>query len=313
MVATTFDPKLATTMATFCQFTYAQYQAGLLDPSYNGSLSQLPPGLQPSPPPIPAGFVQTASFKAPEIDIGHSSPMLNAVRGPAVDLTDLAKLQAMTAGVRDVFFGFAGTWNGTNILALRGTQSPEEWLADLSVVQVDVPLVWFNHDKLQIAKAHLGFLLLYAFLYEQVLAAARGFNTSQPCYATGHSLGHALAVFSALTTDIEVYKLAGSAGMVQLYSFAGPRVGDPTFADAYNFFLPSSFRVVNLSDVVPIVPPTSIFGYQYQHVGQEWSYLDQTGNVDTNHSLAVNYVPAVGPPKGPVESNAPRTYPTSGL
>ena len=305
-MAATFDPTLATTMSVFCELTYAQYQAGLQNPNYDGSVAGLTP-------PPPSGFVQTASFKAPEIDIGHNSSLLRAVQGSQINLTDVAQLESLTAGLLDVYFGFAGTWNGVNVLALRGTQSPEEWIADLSVVQVDVPLLWFSDGKLQVAKAHLGFLLLYALLYEQVLAAAQGFSTSDPCYVTGHSLGHALAVFSALTTKLQVYGVGAGSDMVQLYSFAGPRVGDPIFADAYNFFIPSSFRVVNLSDVVPVLPPTSIFGYQYQHVGQEWSYLFQTGNVGTNHSLVDNYVPAVTPPTGPVETNAPRTYPTSGL
>jgi hypothetical protein len=306
MASTTFDSTLATTLAVFCELTYAQYQEGLTNPQYDGSVA----GLQPPP---PQGFVQTATFKAPEIDIGHSSPLLRAVQGPAVDLTDIAALRSLTTGVQDVFFGFAGTWNGMNIVALRGTQSPEEWLADISVVQVDVPLVWFNDGKFQIAKAHLGFLVLFAFLYEQVLAALKAFDTSAPCYVTGHSLGHALAVFSALVAKLEVYGVAAASTAVQLYTFAGPRVGDPTFAGAYDFFLPQSFRVVNLSDVVPIVPPTSIFGYQYQHVGQEWSYLFQAGDVGNNHGLVYNYIPAVTPPTGPVETDAARTYPTSGL
>ena len=177
-----------------------------------------------------------------------------------------------------------------------------------------MPLVWFSCGRFQIAKASVGFLLVYAFLYEQVLAAAKAFNSSYPLYVTGHSLGHALAVFAALTADLQVYGGGGLLGQVQMYSFAGPRVGDPAFSGAYNFLLPASFRVVNLSDVVPVVPPSSIFGYQYSHVGQEWSYLFQTGDVGDNHGLVDNYIPAVAPSTGsPVETNAPRSYPNSGI
>jgi hypothetical protein len=310
MVSTTFDSGLATSLAALIEKAYEQYAKGLQDPSYDGSIT---------PPP---GFVQTAAFKAPEIDIGHSSPLLRAVQGPAVanNLTDLSRLEALTAGLRKVYFGFAlqpapgvSPSPGMNILVFRGTRSPEEWIADLSAVQVEVPLLWFNHGKLRLAKAHLGFLLLYAFLYEQVLTAARGFDTSLPCYSTGHSLGHSLATLAALTADIAVYEGEGLEGLVQLYSYAGPRVGDPAFAGAFDALIPSAFRIVNLSDVVPVLPPTSIFGYQYQHVGQEWSYLFQTGDVESNHALVDNYIPAVTPPTGPVETDAPRTYPTSGL
>jgi triacylglycerol lipase len=308
MVSTTFDTGLATSLAELVEKAYDQYKKGLTDPTYDGKITP------------PKGFEQIAAFKAPEIDIGSRSTLLRSVQGSAVDLTDTATLQAMTVGVRDVFFGFAlrpkagfSPSPAKNILVFRGTQSAEEWLADLSVVQVDVPLVWFNDGKLQLAKAHLGFLLLYAFLYEQVLTAAKGFDTSLPCYCTGHSLGHPLASFAALTTDLQVYGGTGLEGLVQLYTYAGPRVGDPTFAAAFDGLIPAGFRVVNLSDVVPVVPPTSIFGYLYQHMGQEWSYLFQTGNVDTNHSLLDNYIPAVSPPTGPVETDAPRSYPTSGL
>ena len=63
-----------------------------------------------------------------------------------------------------------------------------------------------------------------------------------------------------------------------------------------------------------VLPPSSIFGYQYSHVGQEWSYLFQTGDVGDNHGLVDNYIPAVAPSTGsPVETNSPRSYPNSGL
>jgi triacylglycerol lipase len=197
---------------------------------------------------------------------------------------------------------------------LRGIQSVEEWLDDLGIAHIDVSLVWFSDGCLQIAKVVGGLPARLRLLYEQVLAAAKAFNSSYPLYVTGHSLGHALAVFAALTADLQVYSLGGLSGQVQMYSFAGPRVGDPAFSGAYDALLPASFRVVNLSDVVPVVPPSSIFGYQYSHVGQEWSYLFQTGEVAGNHSLLDNYIPTVAPTTGsPVETNAPRTYPNSGI
>jgi len=307
MASMTFDPAWAGQLAQMVETAYGQYATGLTDPNYNGAIT---------PPP---GFVQTAAFKAPEVDIGKSSKLLAALLGPAVSLTDKLLLQGLTIGFRDVWYGYAlapaaGAKNPANVLVFRGTRTIEEWIEDISVDQVDVPLLWFNHDKLKLAKASVGFLLVYAFLYDQVLAAAQAFDTSIPLYVTGHSLGHATAVFAALTADIEVYSLGGLTGQVQMYSFAGPRVGDPVFSEAYDSLLPASFRVVNLSDVVPVLPPASIFGYLYAHVGQEWSYLFQTGEVADNHSLEVNYLPAVAPATAsPVETDAPRVYPNSGI
>lgn len=117
-------------------------------------------------------------------------------------------------------------------------------------------------------------------------------------------------MLAAAVVDLLVYGGQGIAGQVQMYSFAGPRPGDPVFASAYDLLLPASFRVVNLSDVVPIVPPTEIFGLSYAQVGTAWSYLDQTGDVGGNHSLADNYQPAV---QAKVETAAPRHFPNNGI
>jgi predicted lipase len=124
---------------------------------------------------------------------------------------------------------------------------------------------------------------------------------------TGHSLGAALAVLTSPTVD-----LLTANNDVRMYNFAGPRVGNPAFAGAYSEFVAQSYRVVNLTDVVPFLPPTQIFGWDYAHVGEEWSFLNQSGNVTYNHGLISpkNYTAAVNQQ---VPTNAPRTYPVTGL
>ena len=97
--------------------------------------------------------MQTAAFKAPEVDISRSSKLASAVLRRAVDLTRLASLHAsLTTGIRDVWFGYAlapapGAANPVNVLVFRGTQSVEEWLEDLAIAQIDVPLVWFSDGR----------------------------------------------------------------------------------------------------------------------------------------------------------------------
>ena len=113
------------------------------------------------------------------------------------------------------------------------------------------------------------------------------------------------AVLAAYDIAINVQ---GIKDQLQLYTFAGPRVGDPVFANNYNELVPNSYRVVNLADVVPLTPPTKILKHTYQHVGEEWSYLNQTGDISSNHSLNNNYVPAV---QQGVETNQPRNYPSA--
>ena len=43
-----------------------------------------------------------------------------------------------------------------------------------------------------------------------------------------------------------------------LYTFASPKVGDIAFRNYYKLQVASSFRFVNLFDVVPLLPPRNI-------------------------------------------------------
>ncbi|MEG4167375.1 MULTISPECIES: lipase family protein [unclassified Microcoleus] len=244
-------------------------QYGKKDPKYDGSI--VPPD----------GYTQIASFKRPEIS--NSSQL---------------QLQSPVNDSREVYFGFALTSETNNIITLRGTQSLYEWITNLSALQDD-----YDSSDDKRGKIHLGFKFIYDKLSQQIREAARQFDTLKPCYVTGHSLGGALAVLAA--TDIAVH-INGLKDQVQMYSYGGPRIGDPVFASFYNELIPSSYRVVNLADVVPVLPPTHIYDCTYQHVGQEWSYLWQKGDIGENHYLVSNYLPAVS---SEVEKDKPLIYP----
>lgn len=83
-------------------------------------------------------------------------------------------------------------------------------------------------------------------------------------------------------------------------------------------FVPDTFWIANLADVVPVLRPTSVsvavrnvpYTFTYGDAGQEWSYLWQTGDLGGNHAMATNYLPAAS---AGVATDAPRTYPASGL
>ncbi len=256
-------------LAHCCKLAVEQYEKGKKDPTYDGSITP------------PAGYIQIAAFKAPEIDISTTSQARTSVE-------ELAK----------VYFGFALTSATNNIIALRGTQTVYEWVTDLAGFQIN-----YDPSNDKYGKVHVGFYTIYEELAEQIRRAASKFSTLVPCYVTGHSLGSALAVLAA--TDIAMH-VNGLKEQLQMYSYAGPRVGDPVFASFYNGLIPNSYRVVNLADVAPILPPTKILKYTYQHVGQEWSYLWQTGDIEGNHFLMSNYLPAVNLQ---VETDQPRRYP----
>jgi hypothetical protein len=295
-----YDPALSKLLVEVCELTYVQYQNGLPQGN-NGKI-------QP-----PTGYTQIASFTAPEIDLSQLKLLQSAQAGPLVsrETTGSAevrqRVKALFPNLQDVYFGFALTSSSYNIIGLRGTLSDFEWALDASIPQVPVPLVWYSDGKLQLAKVHLGFLIFFAMLADQILAAAKQFNPALPCVITGHSLGGALAVLAA-----PALRLLSSLQNIQMYNYAGPRVGDPIFVDAYNFFVPQSYRVVNLADLIPMLPPSQIFHWQYGDVGQEWSFLNQSGNIAGNHALIGpdNYTKAVN--LG-VPTDAPRVYPVTGL
>src|SRR5690348_411602 len=261
-----YDTTLSKLLAQVCELTYVQYQE---PKDKKGKI--IPPN----------GYTQIASFTAPEINPTHVR-LLNqsTLAGPLPPLVpqniqSSAQVQdrvhALSPQIQDVYFGFALTSSAYNIIALRGTQSDFEWTLDATIPQVPVPLVWYTDGKFQFAQVHLGFLIFFAMLADQILAAAKQFNPALPCLVTGHSLGGALAVLASPALQI-----VNPSQMFLMYNFAGPRVGNPTFVDAYNFWVPQSYRVVNLADMIPMLPPTQIFQWQYGDVGEEWSFLNQS-------------------------------------
>ena len=326
--ATGYDTATAQFLSSMVGLAYAQFDT----PWPNG---QIPAGQ------LPNGYTQVAAFKVPELDLDAAIKQFLAANPDLLPLTHPGTLAALDAATQatlnqrlatalDQFaslsqvpiatgtgsatpssivpqwFGFAlaptsGNPGAPNIIAIRGTRTIEEWALDATAYQVPVPLVWFNNqDQLVAARVHLGFLILFAFLRPQLDAAFTQF-ASAGTQVAGHSLGSALATLAAVYTQV-----VGVDGTVQMYNQASPRVGDPEFVGAFNALVPNAYRIVNLSDLVPELPPTTLTlplqgTVTYGHVGQEWDYLWQTGDVGGNHFYDTNYSVAV--------TNG---YPTSG-
>ena len=128
-------------------------------------------------------------------------------------------------------------------------------------------------------KTETGFTTVYESIRLPIiqevnaLASASGYTS---LYITGHSLGGALTIVSAPD-------LAAQTPFAQpiVYSFAGPRAGDPIFAALYDGAIKNSWRVVNTYDEAPKVPPeiTVVIGpapdfkqefFFYEHVDGEY-------------------------------------------
>lgn len=211
-------------------------------------------------PTLPPGFIQSALIKA----------------NPA-HLSTLPEQHPANAMAKDThIFGLMGhdTATGTAFVSFRGSADVADWIADVDFVPAPyTPVVGFG-------QVHGGFQDIYHCIRDSIAAnlpaATQGCNQ---ILITGDSLGAALAVLAA--PDIAL-AMPPNTIEPRLTTFAGPRVGLPDFAAAFDAAIECCYRVVNFLDIVPLVPPSP-----YVHVGAEIA-VDSGGAIDVGwrHSLA---------------------------
>jgi triacylglycerol lipase len=197
---------------------------------------------------LPAGYTLVSAINA---DSQQAAPAM-ALANP--DQQRLANQTVLESSI----FGLVA-WSATDqtaLIALRGTKTLVEWLAD-----VDAPAIPYLPDPAS-GCAHMGFLLVYQHIRNsiQTLLTAKC-STAKRILITGHSLGGALAMLCGL----DVVKNSTVRVVPELHTFAGPRTGDPKLAGIFDAAIPICNRVVNFLDVVPQVPVPPV----YQHVGKE--------------------------------------------
>src|SRR5712692_2174233 len=143
----------------------------------------------------------------------------------------------------------------TLVVSFRGTVSPDDWLHDLDAVPAPYePVANFG-------VVHQGFQLVYLAVRNSVLTqlgkATKGFTR---LILTGHSLGAAVSELAAP----DLLRNAGLNVQPEVQNFAGPRAGHRDFASIFDVQIDVCFRVVNVWDIVPHVPPTLAL---YEHGG----------------------------------------------
>lgn len=301
-----------------------QYQRGKLDPDYDGAVTDLPAyaGLF-------EGYTQLASFRGTETvkqrvpvnlsDEAIPTDMQERVAGRMERVEDA--LEEMVSLRRDVsvFYGFLLASETQSLLVFRGTQQVSDWLANLTVIQEPFPDPSLDDEDGDDAEderedaaetettppyglVHSGFWGYYQQMHDphprEVMAEL---DPSLPCLVSGHSLGGAIATLAAFDLALRYPALRPQ---LQLYTYASPRVGDATFANTHSQLLPNSYRVVNLADPIPLVPPSDLNGI-YTHLGQEWAFLSQNGDALPNH-LIETYRRAIAQS---AETQTPTSYP----
>lgn len=255
-------------------------------------------------------YQQLATFTAPEaLGFGAST----ATPGAFVQVTIGFAIQALDGSSNPLF----------TVIALRGTQTYQEWVNDLTAIPTTYGLVS------GVGTVHAGFYAVYTTgpdgqaptssnprvtgsLADQVYQAvqANGWPSSVPLYITGHSLGAALAELCAMDLASNAASYAKSFTML---NFAPPQVSagllddgkvfiynPATFVTAFQTAVPNSYAVVNAADIVPILPPTLGSSTSFQVVfspvvstANTVMYCAQLGNIASNHELTTNYLPYV--------------------
>ncbi|MBW4658907.1 MAG: hypothetical protein KME15_09545 [Drouetiella hepatica Uher 2000/2452] len=207
---------------------------------------------------------QIASFQA---QVPHFyEPQFHGV---ALKLSDQAAIYGKLQN-----FGLALRSPHHNIIALQISPSDAEWLQYASARPTD-----FDPHQPEQGQVHSRVKQLYAALKPQIQAVTQHIDPVLPCYVTGYSLGGAIAHLAAAEIALNLPQLREK---IQVYSFGAPRLGDRAFATFYDALLPRTYRMVNLADRIPLLPPSRL---AYQHIGQQQTYVAQEDTLELNHAI----------------------------
>lgn len=281
-----YNREISKRLIQFCKLAVQQYKTGRTNPNYEGEIDLLPAYRN-----TLKNYSQVANFtieeeiieeyfkstKSPNSqDILEDSTLDETIDQLELTLHDRVRQILQRKYRISVYSGIALTSKEHNILVFRGTQTQAEWLKNLNAAQ---KLYTSAASGQSYGEVHEGFLDLMQRLTPSLAEVAQQLDPTIPCYVTGHSLGAAIATLAAFELVQAVPQLKDQ---VRLYTFAGPRVCSPTFAKFHHQFVPNAYRIVNLGDTVPLVPPVTM-GNSYVHIGQEWSFLAQFGDTLLNH------------------------------
>src|SRR5260370_27641130 len=172
------------------------------------------------------------------------------------------------------------------VVALRGTENFHDWLDNLDLIPAPYAPIPGS------GMVHQGFQLVYYAIRNNLRQIVQKIVQNQAqqlreIFITGHSLGGALAGLAApdLVNDVAAKLLP------TVYTFADPNVGQSDFTSFYNSRVNVCYRVVNMWDLVPHLPPSQA---GYDHEGNPLS-IDSGFSLDVvrNHVIVTGYIPGV--------------------
>merc|ERR1712000_318248 len=146
--------------------------------------------------------------------------------GPCDAVPGMTNVFTVNNTAKDAFV-YGGKLNGECTLTFRGTSNTAGWMQDLkSATLVDLKGCSANGKTCKVGS---GFLDNYNSLSAAMKSkfTSIGCTKDTPIAFVGHSLGAAEATVAMFSMHLEGYQISKS------YTFGQPRVGDPTFKQAY--------------------------------------------------------------------------------
>jgi len=223
---------------------------------------------------------QEAAAKARFVQFAYSmfgdGSNLNPAPDPGLASLGYTVLANMTA--QDLhttkFYGYiaaAASTPGDLVIAIRGTQTPAEWLLDFSAL----PLPFMDLGLVAAGFRSIAQSILITVAPGSSMSLTDAIVNLNAQHAItsvtvlGHSLGGALATLVA--AELASANPANVKSMLSVWTYASPRVGLPDFMSKFNSQIPTTYRIWNVLDIVPEVPT-----FPYVHVGGNGEKLTQS-------------------------------------
>lgn len=160
------------------------------------------------------------------------------------------------------------------LLVFRGTQEPTDLVTDANVTLDPPPSEWNIEGRL-----HRGFLNAAQSVDVQVSTAATLAQAKQkPLVVSGHSLGGALALLSAIHLEKQ------KTPVHSIWAFGAPKVGDPSAMRSMSKILSGRLHQLNQpTDPIPLLPFTSEEQLVLDRLAQDYGkYLPLFGTLAAN-------------------------------
>lgn len=175
--------------------------------------------------------------------------------------------------------GFVAHTNSAILIAFRGTDGLNDWIANLNVLSVQKPY----------GRVHRGFVSAFDEIRGRLVEVIRGVGiANKTIHVTGHSLGGAVATIAAC-------ELRDQFPITGVYTFGQPRLGDGTTIEFFKRHYAGKFnRFVFDDDMVTRIPPG------YSHVGRLF-HFDSHGFLQVSTGESTPDATTEPPPLTPEE------------